>query len=551
MKVLRFIGVIVACFCVANGFLLAGTQKQPVELRKIWFYYSTNLQVDNNVEVLETVWRRAAKAGYNGVLLADSKFGRLDNLGDMRQRYFNNIAKVKKLATELNLEIIPAIFPVGYSEGILCHDPNLAEGFPVKDARFVVRNGIAQVDANQAGILGGADFSDLKKWDWKDDGVKSAAGVLIMKDPPGNCRLSKKMQLQPFRQYHLSVQIRTKAFSGEPEVKCLAGNFALNHTRLNVKPTQDWTEYHVVFNSLDKGTAALFIGVWGGAKGTVEWKNLKCEEAPLVNLIRRDGAPLSITKENGERLQEGVDFDPVIDALMGNRPWKGSYDIYHEPPVIRTKLPDGSKLRVSFYHALTVYDGQVTACVSEPKTVEILKTQAVLMHEAWRAKGYFMSHDEIRTLNWCDACQKRKMDAGEIIADNLRTCVSILKAANPGGNIYVWSDMVDPNHNAHKDYYLVRGDLSGSWKGLDRDVTVVDWNYEKHDESLAWFSGRGHKIIISANCDGKPGVIKEWIEAGEKSGNVVGVVYTTWGNDYGALEMFIQTAREAVRGDGM
>ena len=36
--------------------------------------------------------------------------------------------------------------------------------------------------------------------------------------------------------------------------------------------------------------------------------------------------------------------------------------------------------------------------------------------------------------------------------------------------IYVWNDMFDPFHNAVNDYYLVRGDLKGSWEGLPKDV---------------------------------------------------------------------------------
>jgi hypothetical protein len=102
-----------------------------------------------------------------------------------------------------------------------------------------------------------------------------------------------------------------------------------------------------------------------------------------------------------------------------------------------------------------------------------------------------MSHDEIRVLNWCDACQRRGLDAGALLADNARTCVNILRQVNPGGRIYVWSDMFDPQHNAHKDYYLVRGDLTGSWEGLDQEVIVVPWYFEKRAQSLKFFAQRG------------------------------------------------------------
>src|SRR5439155_12714320 len=87
-------------------------------LEKRWVYCSVNLWVDKNLDTLEGVLRRAAKAGYNGVLLADSKFGKL---GEMDARYFRNVERVKQLAAELKLEIVPAVFPIGYSESLLGH----------------------------------------------------------------------------------------------------------------------------------------------------------------------------------------------------------------------------------------------------------------------------------------------------------------------------------------------------------------------------------------------------------------------------------------------
>jgi hypothetical protein len=42
--------------------------------------------------------------------------------------------------------------------------------------------------------------------------------------------------------------------------------------------------------------------------------------------------------------------------------------------------------------------------------------------------------------------------------------VQILRRHLPGAEIYIWSDMLDPHHNARGDYYLVDGDFTGSWK---------------------------------------------------------------------------------------
>src|SRR3954470_17494975 len=128
-----------------------------------WLYLQNNLLVDKNIDEMATLFARAAKAGYTHVLLADSKSSKL---ADMDARYFKNVDRVKKLAAENHLEIVPALFSVGYSNDLLWHDPNLIEGLPVRDALFVVKNGEGKLQPENPVALKGSDISDLKKWDW-------------------------------------------------------------------------------------------------------------------------------------------------------------------------------------------------------------------------------------------------------------------------------------------------------------------------------------------------------------------------------------------------
>ncbi len=506
-----------------------------------WLYCSQNLWVDENIDKLETLFGRASTAGYTHVLLSDSKFAKL---GDMDARYFRNIERVKKRAAELHLQIVPALFAVGYSNDLLWHDPNLIEALPVREALFVVRNGVATIQPDPPVTLKGVDFSDLKQWDWKDDTVRADNGAALIQDPKGqNARIVQKLRLTPFRQYHLSVRVKTQDFRGTAEVKVLAGNRALNYNSLGVKAAQDWTTHHVVFNSLDHSEANLYLGAWGGGTGSLWFDDAKIEEIGLVNLVRRDGAPLVVKTEAGKTLLENRDFEKLADPHMGNKMWNGSYDIYHEPPVIKTSLPNDTRLRVSYFHAVTVHDDQAMICPSEPKTLELLRDQAKRMHAAWGAKGYMMSHDEIRVLNWCDACQRRHLDAGALLAENLKTCIRILREVNPGSSIYVWSDMFDPRHNAHKNYYLVRGDLTGSWEGLEDDVVIVNWNFDKRNESLKWFAARGQRQLIAGYYDDGPDQIRAWLDSAKGVNGVFGVMYTTWQHKYDDLEQF--SARSA------
>ena len=181
-------------------------------------------------------------------------------------------------------------------------------------------------------------------------------------------------------------------------------------------------------------------------------------------------------------------------------------------------------------------------CPSEPKTVALLRNTAREIHRVWGAKRYFMGHDEIRVLNHCEACRKRDLSAGEILADNVRTCLGILREVNPGGEIYVWSDTFDPNHNAHADYYLVRGDLASAWEGLDKDVIMVPWAIEFRDKTLEFFAKRGHRQLIAGYYDDDPARVHDWLDAAKPYPGVTGVMDTTWRNDYSNLERF---AREA------
>lgn len=61
-----------------------------------WLYLQTNLQVAENVAQADVLLRRAAKAGYNGVVLADYKLNILDRVPE---HYFKHAAQVKQSRT--------------------------------------------------------------------------------------------------------------------------------------------------------------------------------------------------------------------------------------------------------------------------------------------------------------------------------------------------------------------------------------------------------------------------------------------------------------------
>ena len=518
----------------------------PARLER-WVYAPANYLVPEQADRIEALMRRARPLGYTHFLLTDSKFNRL---GQMEKRYFDNVARVRKTAAELGLEVVPALFSVGYSNDLLSQDPNLAEGLPVKEALFVVKDNVARHQPDPEVVLRGSDLADKRSWGFVDESVRFEEGTAFSGPVEGNARLNQKLALAPFRQYHIGVDLRAEGFGGgQPEIKILAGGRSLQWTSVKVESNQDWKRVDVTFNSLDHTEAMFYLGVWGGHKGKLWWRNPRLEECGLVNLLRRAGAPLVVRREGGSILTEGQDFDQPADPEMGTKPWAGEYTAWHQPPDIRTHgLADGTRLRVSYFHPHIVYDGQVCACVSEPKTMTILADQAKRVHDLWGARTHMMSHDEWRVLGWDKACLDRQLAPGQIAARNLAECTKLLEREVPGGRICVWSDMFDPHHNAVDEYYLVNGSLKGAWEGLTKDVVVVNWNFDKRAESLRFFSDRGNRQLIAGYYDGPPGQIREWLDAARGVPGVIGVIYTTWRQDYSQLEAFAKEVEAAAGG---
>jgi hypothetical protein len=533
-----------------------------------WVYCSYNLQVDENVDRLEQLLTRAAKSGYNGVLLADYKFNILDRVPE---RYFANASRVRQKAAQLKLDIIPAVMPIGYSEGLLSHDPNLAEGLPVRDQLLVVRGKAARVAPDPKVQLEGGAFENARDhkfvgWDYQDlpgrasflDSTQKHAGqsslqmrqIREAEGRPSNCRVTKKIAVSPYRQYHLSAWIKTSGFREHASVRLFAigaDGVVLSHSNLDVKESQDWTQHHVMLNSLGNQQITVYCGVWGGTDGTLWLDDLKIEETAFVNLLRRPGCPFAVSRQDGSILREGIDFVQLADSRMGVTPWPGGFDVYHEPPVLQltdaAQIKDGDQLRVAYYHAVTIYDNQVTCCLSEPKVFDIASRQVASVQKLLEPRGFMLSHDEIRVANWCASCTgSTPRPAGALLADNVRRCIEITRRASPRSEVFVWSDMFDPTHNALDKYYLVNGTLAQSWEGLPSDIVIVNWNHGAAAKSLPFFAGRGHRQILAGYYDSAPDAIGKWLQTAGTNSNVAGVMYTTWRDKYDDLEAFARHA---------
>ena len=563
MRVLSALILAIASLAPAAA---AFAQTPQLNLRWRWVYAPCNFQVNQRVDDLVALMQRARKAGYNGLLVTDYKWGRFEG---RPPRYYANLKRARQAADDAHIELIPCVMPVGYSGSILMNNPNLAEGIPVKDCPFLVQRGQATV-ADTSNLLPFGDFehsagNKLPGWDWTDGPGKSTVadaavvhagkGAIRMQrfrqgNEHGNCRLFKKLSLDPWRQYHLRLWIKTRELANPGDVRVALltpEGRSLNYTNLSVKPGQDWTEHHVVLNPQQHADVRLYLGIWGGRAGTIWIDDVTLRQTAGINLLRRHGCPVTVTSDD-RRVQyvEGRDFQRWEFPTMGRDPWPGAYKVSHPaPPIVLTansRIRDGQRLRVSFYHTLIIYDDQVCCCLSHPELFQHLERQVRDVRKYLSPKKYFMSHDEIRIAGHCELCRAGGKTPGEVLAENVRRCAAIIHKVDPPAEVFVWSDMFDPHHNARDDYYLVAGSLRGSSEGLNPRVVIANWNAGHRDDSLAFFAGRGHRQIIAAYYDSPDwrARLADWLAAAARVRRVEGVIYTTWRSNYRDLEAFAQ-----------
>lgn len=162
-----------------------------------------------------------------------------------------------------------------------------------------------------------------------------------------------------------------------------------------------------------------------------------------------------------------------------------------------------------------------------------------------------LGYDEIRQMNSCASCRGRKLTAGQLLAWSVGETARVYSSVASGRPLYIWSDMFDPKHNGHDNYFTVEGDLSGASRGIPSNLTVLNWNLGQLRESLLWFSGRqarqsvAHPQVIAGYYDTGNGAsaVRQELESASGVPGVQGFMYTTWNDDYSQLAPFAQAVR--------
>ena len=228
-------------------------------------------------------------------------------------------------------------------------------------------------------------------------------------------------------------------------------------------------------------------------------------------------------------------------------------------------IPSGSKLQVGatvsmdYYTVVPEIGYEVSACLSDPDVQAWNKANAQVLAGVFaKGTGVFLGYDEMRQGDSCAECQCRndELTAGALLAQNLEQSVATLNGIYGAGTpYYLWDDMFSPYHNAVNDYYDVEGDLTGSWTGLPPGTVIMNWNLGALTKSLTFFSGKdtsasppqphAFEQIIAGYYDSGDGATSATQEMQAAMGiqGVVGVMYTSWEDDYTQLKPYADAVK--------
>ena len=540
-------------FCILSLALGASPMHSSKNTENRWIFCQNALGNSKDLEKLQSLIIDAKASGFNGIVLSSH----FDSLDLQSPEDIERINQLSAFCNQKAFNLIPCGFSIGYASALLSHDKNLAEGFPVRDLLFKVAGAkaVPYSPANADETLFAGDFENLNltgmtledvgKVTFRDDKIThSGRSSLRLENfgynSHGNARLSKDIEVTPFKSYQISFWYRVERLTaGTPimvQVFTTDGHFL---TSSNMEqPSDVWQRCTLDFNSLEHTRLRIYLGVWAGKAGKVWIDDLNIKQQKgLIRLIFRAGNPIKVTDAfTGKTYHEETDF------VIQEYPQGSNNFIIAINPL--GHIREGSTLRVSYYRSYIMAHDQVCACMAAPEIYKIWEKQIDLIEKLIHPHAYFLSMDEIRQGGYCDLCSNQ--DLSMILGRCVTRLYNIIKSNNKDVRVYMWGDMLDPNIGAIDNYCMTRGGFSNSWQYVPKKIIPVVWDYNNRDKSLSHFRKNGFTSMVSISVDEDASVdrLKAWKKTLNKSKTKPGIMYTTWNHDYSHLKTFSETLFE-------
>jgi hypothetical protein len=553
-KTLKAVSVAAVCILINPSFTLCqqinpGPVQAGPALEQRWFFAFGYGRTRQDVDAIKSLIDTAAAHGLNGMVL--SSFG-LDSITSWKDGDIVLLKELSAYCARKKIELIPTGFSVGYGGGALNYNRNFAAALPAS-IPLKARGGKLLPEPGKNLLVNG-DLEEHNGDVFTGYALQEQPGKISFADPlaasgkasirfenfgtdkNGNARLMQSVMVTPGHMYRFSFRVRTENLAPASRFRAQALVKGRNLASVSppVQPTQDWREVSLEIIATREEEINLYTGIWGGKSGAFWLDDLRfCEYGTLEDIVRRDGTPLALKSRDRDKVfVEGRDFE-AIQCLPG-------LDFVSLPR--GSSIREGENLELSCYKIPYIshsWGKQISLCMSNPELYTYWEEQAKKLHQVIPFKRVLLSMDEIRNGGGCLLCKNRGISMAEILGDCITRQRAIFKAIDPSIEVLIWSDMLDPAHNAHDNYYGVVGDFTGSWKYVPRDLTMMCWYHEIRDKSLDFFSGLGFRTFGASYYDAddltNP---RNWLVSLRNTPRAEGIMYTTWQKKYQLLGDF-------------
>ena len=547
-----------------------------------WAFWNRHIETPEQCAAFSNLVDQAAACGCTAVCFGDG----MDYYSCWGDRHRRTLDAAVRHIREKGMQVVAAVWSIGYG-AMLNYGYELMEGASLDDLTYVVEGAKGERRARfrpsvTGNLIPNGEFERTEKgcqfpgwtfidgvggknpWAFRDTAVKHGGEASIRFDidaakasPAGTylgmARVSHRLELTPWKHYRFSAWVKTDRLKlkGQPFKISLQREGVEGKSGFGVlmlKPTgesQDWTRLSFEFNSLDATSLRAWAGVWGGISGRFWVDDVCVEEVAPKAVLHNYGSPLTVARRrDGKVLTEGLHF--TVTPPLSARKWSP------DDPAVELLLPEkatkwlkpGDELSVNCCTpATTGSDGpdQVSLCLSDPALYNVLRRSAETLQAAVKPDQWLIGFDEVRNGNTCRACRARGLPFARIMAESVSNQYEIVKAASPGSQIWVWSDMFCPWENAVESYYGVRGSCVGGVEWLPKDLGIACWGGARNAaRSMALFAAHGHRTLAAAYYD-EPADLQGtrlWLDAMNATPRCAGIMYTTWRCSYGDMEPF-------------
>ena len=529
---------------------------------KRWFYYDKgengsqwNSSGLTSGDLKDTI-DAAAEAGLNGMVWKMD----FDDLGTNAGPNESFLTAAKKYADSKHIEIIPTFGFVG-GNAFLSRDATLVEGLPHEKIPMKVSGGKASIvadssiqvadgDMESLNDLNNANPSNQNKWSKTDPssnyafkssvrhGGSSSLLIKPLSNGSTNVVSSGKITVQPGISYTLSCWVKTKVNKIDWNVAEISIWDATREISYNyVDGTTNWHKVELEFQTSDDEITIYLKGT-GDVGEEFYFDDVEITAAAKQDFlpIPREGTPVKVYKKVNNAfvpLVENVDWklpDGYRKNSRGETTYKYNYEygFYVEnngewEKSIDIEIPSGSQI----HNGDTIYVDYYTpepnvwnsyaysVCLSEQGLYDYIGEVVADIQRLIQPKTWFLAFDEITSGGNCETCHNSGLTTAQIFGRSVAKQYDIIKSVDPDAEVVVWSDMLDPNHNATVEpYQHVDGSLVDAVDYIPSDVIIACWydSYELNEmtpeyvrtetsKTLKFFSAKGFRTIASTYYD--------------------------------------------------